>query len=126
MKKHKTLHAVLTLVLAMLAFAGAALAANRVMVLSEKNETRDVATFDVGLPAHIEVLGGLPVTNTVIVYRISGAGAYTNTLATVTTGSGGAADSAILATNTSYVLRGDQVYFGGVSTSATVRLILTD
>ena len=123
MKSRKTL--IITALLCA-CMAGVTLAASRVMVLSEKSAQRDVATVDVAKPVHIEVYGGLPVSSTIVVYRLSGAGAYTNTIASVTTESDGTANAAIALTNTAYVLRGDSLYYGGVSTSGVVRLILED
>lgn len=95
-------------------------AATTKVLVSTAPGTRDVQSFNVGKPVHIEAIGCLPATGTVVLKRISGD--VTNTLTSITC-SGGLYNGGITSTN--YVLAGDTLLFGGTYTSGVVRVILT-
>lgn len=116
--KKVTLRAIIMATLMLMIVMSVYAATTKVLVATEPG-VRQVQTFGIGKPVHLEAIGCLPAASTVMVYRVSGA--VTNAMVSAAL-SDGAYNAAISTTN--YLLAGDSVIFGGSYTSGVVRLIV--
>lgn len=104
------------LLVAMLVMA----ATTRVVVNTQGPGTKTVNTIGVGKPIHLECIGCLPASSTVIVSRVTGSATNALVTAVLTNGAYNAAISTVR-----YIQAGDTLVYSGGYTSGVVRLMLT-